>query len=99
MPTEESGDENEEFLQAFVSHEDALRSYARSLLPNWVVVDEVIQEASVVMWKKFDQLDSTDGFLPWAKVIVRFEALKAHPFFRGLEFVGDGQVTSLGGCG
>lgn len=73
----EQSPENEEFLRAFVGHEEALRSYARSLLPNWEVVDEVLQEASVVMWRKFDQLDSIEGFLPWAKVIVRFESLKA----------------------
>lgn len=68
---------NENFLRAFVRHEDALRAYARSLLPNWEVVDEVLQESSVVMWRKIDQLENDDGFLPWAKVIVRFEALKA----------------------
>lgn len=29
------------------------------------------------MWRKFDQLEDESGFLPWAKVIVRFESLKA----------------------
>ncbi|MEM9017454.1 MAG: RNA polymerase factor sigma-70, partial [Verrucomicrobiota bacterium] len=33
--------------------------------------------ASVVMWRKLDQLEDDSGFLPWAKVIVRYEALKA----------------------
>lgn len=28
------------------------------------------------MWRKLAQLESADGFLPWAKVIVRFEALR-----------------------
>lgn len=35
-----------------------------------------MQEASVVMWRKLGQLESADGFLPWAKVIVRFESLR-----------------------
>jgi RNA polymerase sigma-70 factor (ECF subfamily) len=65
-----------EFLRLFVKHEEALRAFARVLLPTWESVDEVMQEASVVMWKKLGQLDSADGFLPWAKVIVRFEALR-----------------------
>ena len=63
-----------EFLRLFVKHEQALRAYARVLLPSWEAVQEVMQEASVVMWNKLDQLETADGFLPWAKVIVRFES-------------------------
>lgn len=65
-----------DFLRLFVKSEEALRALARVLLPTWEAVDEVMQEASVVMWKKLGQLESADGFLPWAKVIVRFEALR-----------------------
>lgn len=65
-----------DFLRLFVKHEGALRAFARVLLPSWESVDEVMQESSVVMWRKLSQLDSADGFLPWAKVIVRFEALR-----------------------
>ena len=39
------------------------------------LVDEVIQEASVTLWQKFDQLRDEAGFLPWAKVVVRFKCL------------------------
>ena len=65
-----------DFLRLFLRHAAALQAFARVLLPTWDSVDEVLQQASVVMWKKLDQLDSEDGFLPWAKVIVRFEALR-----------------------
>ena len=65
-----------DFLRLFVKHEQALRAFARVMLPTWESVDEVIQESSVVMWKKLSQLDSADHFLPWAKMIVRFESLR-----------------------
>lgn len=65
-----------DFLRLFLRHAAALQAFARMLLPTWESVDEVLQQASVVMWKKLGQLDSADGFLPWAKVIVRFEALR-----------------------
>lgn len=68
---------NELFLRVFLRNEDDLRAYARALLPSWEAVDEVMQEASVVMWRKLDQLRNEDEFLPWAKVIVRYEALSA----------------------
>ncbi|GAB5515081.1 MAG: sigma-70 family RNA polymerase sigma factor [Rhodopirellula baltica] len=66
-----------DFMRLFVKHETALRAFARSILPNWNAVDDAIQEASVTMWQKFSQLDGEDGFLPWAKVILRFKCLNA----------------------
>ncbi len=72
---------DERFLRLFVTHEPALRAYARALVPNWDAVDEVNQEASLVIWRKLDLLETPEGFLPWAKVIVRFEALRARRNF------------------
>ncbi len=70
-------DREPNFMRLFVAHERELRAFARTLLPTWEVVEDVLQESSVVMWKKLDQLKDESGFLPWAKVIVRFEALHA----------------------
>jgi RNA polymerase sigma-70 factor (ECF subfamily) len=64
-----------DFMRLLMQHEPALRAFARSLLPNWTLVDEVIQEASLTLWQKFDQLDGEAGFLLWAKVVVRFKCL------------------------
>lgn len=66
-----------EFMRLFVRHERDLRVFARGLLPNWPAVDDVLQEASVVMWKKLNQLEKEGDFFTWARVIVRFEALRA----------------------
>lgn len=65
------------FVRLLMRHEPVLRAYARSLLPTWQMVDEVIQEASVTLWNKFADLRDEDGFLPWAKVVVRFKCLSA----------------------
>ena len=66
----------QDFLALLVKHEPAFRAYARSIVPDWDLVDEALQEASVVMWQKRGQLESTDGFLPWARVILRFKCLR-----------------------
>ncbi|MEM0969162.1 MAG: sigma-70 family RNA polymerase sigma factor [Verrucomicrobiota bacterium] len=76
METDTSHPSESDFAALFVQHETAFRAYARSLLPTWDAVDEVIQTASLVMWRKLDQVDLPDGFLPWGKVVVRFEAQK-----------------------
>jgi RNA polymerase sigma-70 factor (ECF subfamily) len=64
-------------MRLFVKHERNLRVFARSMLPNWPAVDDVLQEASVVMWKKLHQLEKEEDFFTWARVIVRYEALRA----------------------
>lgn len=85
-----------DFLRIFMQHENALRAFARALLPTWDAVDEVLQESSVVMWRKLAQLDSADHFLPWAKVIVRFEVLRLRRnFSRDRHVFGDAVIELL----
>jgi RNA polymerase sigma-70 factor, ECF subfamily len=84
-----------EFLPLFVKNEEALRAHARVLLPNWEAVDEVLQQASVVMWKKLSQLEDADEFLPWAKVIVRFESLRLRRSFARDRHVFSDEVVEL----
>ncbi|MCC9644368.1 sigma-70 family RNA polymerase sigma factor [Rhodopirellula sp. JC740] len=64
------------FLPLFLRHERELAGIARAYLPDWDAVDEVIQESSLVMWRKIDELQSDDDFVKWAQVIIRFEVLK-----------------------
>lgn len=70
-----------DILALLTEHEGALRAYARSLLPNWDAVDETLQDAFLVICQKVSQLETREAFLPWAKVIVRFEALKSRRKF------------------
>ena len=67
-----------DFMRLLLRHENALRAFARSLLPSWDAVDDVLQDASLIMWQKLAQLEEEDGFLPWGKVIVRFHCLRYH---------------------
>lgn len=84
------------FLKLFVANEKALRVYARALVPTWDAVDDILQEASLVMWRKLDQLDSSKHFLAWAKVIVRFEALRSRrKFARDRLVFGEELLTML----
>ena len=64
------------FLKLFIRHERALAGIARALLPDWEAVDDVLQESSVVMWRKIDQLNADEEFMAWGSVILRFEILR-----------------------
>ena len=69
--------DHEAFLRLFTRFEGNLRAFVASLLPTWEGVDEVMQESSIVLWKKFAEFDQTadDGFLDWSFMIARYEVL------------------------
>ena len=55
----------EEFVRLFVAHEGRLRAFIRSLLPTWADVDEVMQETSLVAWRKFGRFERGTNFMAW----------------------------------
>lgn len=71
--------QDETFMHLFTKHEGKVRAFVTSLLPRWEGVDEVMQETSLVMWRKFDQFDTSgpeQSFLNWSFMIARYEVLK-----------------------
>ena len=62
-PMPQSHPDQSDFMRLFVRHERDLRVFARTLLPNWPAVDDVLQEASVVMWRKAASVGKGGGFL------------------------------------
>ena len=66
----------EEFVRLYSQHEPALRAFVRSLTFHWQDTDEVMQETSLLLWRKFDQFEPGTSFLRWGCVVARFEALK-----------------------
>ena len=48
----------------------------RNILPGWGDVDEVMQQTSLVLWKKFEDYEDGSNFTSWACVVARFEALR-----------------------
>jgi RNA polymerase sigma-70 factor len=67
---------HKEFMALLMEHHSGLRGYLRSLVPTWSDVDDVIQQVSLVAWRKFDEFERGTNFLAWLMVIARFEALK-----------------------
>ena len=66
----------ESFVQVFARHEPGLRSFVRLLVPTWDDLDEVVQQACIVMWRKYGDFEPGTDFLSWACTIARFEVLK-----------------------
>ena len=69
-----------EFMQLFTHHQRRLYLHALALIPHPSYAEDVLQEASLIMWTRFDQFESGTNFLAWGSEIVRYKALE---FFRG----------------
>jgi len=63
----------EPFVQLLAKHEPAVRAFIFSLLPNWADAEEVMQDTSLVIWRKFDQFVPGTNFLRWACRIAELE--------------------------
>ena len=56
----------EEFATLYGAHQRAVVLYLTSLLPTPADVDDVLQEASVVLWREFSTFEPGTNFRAWA---------------------------------
>jgi RNA polymerase sigma-70 factor, ECF subfamily len=77
-PGPEPGDRPEkvkQFLRLFLKNERRLYAYVLTLLPNRADAEDVLQEASLVLWDKFDDEHPPDDFAAWGCRIAYFKVL------------------------
>jgi RNA polymerase sigma-70 factor (ECF subfamily) len=72
---EENAAFHEQFLRLFTANEAAIRAYVRRLVPTRDDAADVMQGISLVLWKKFAELDDLDGFRKWSFGVARYETL------------------------
>ena len=53
-----------------------LVAYARAVLGNYTAAEDVVQEAMLVVVRKFDQFQEGTSMLAWCRAIVRLEVLR-----------------------
>jgi len=71
----EQDDIHEQFLMLLTANEPAIRAYVRRLVPARDDAADVMQGISLVLWKKFTELDEPDAFRRWAFGVARYETL------------------------
>jgi len=59
-------DLHEEFMRTFIGAEPKLRAYASACGLTREQVDDLAQEAALVLWRRQESYDRTRPFLPWA---------------------------------
>jgi len=71
-----AGNAAERFAELFREHGRAIYGHVRALVPHASDADEVFQETSVTLWRKFDQYQPHTDFRAWACRIAYYKVLK-----------------------
>ena len=64
------------FVQLFAKHQCALNSFVSSLVPTRADAEDVLQETSLALWKKWTDYDVTRDFFRWACGIAHIEVVR-----------------------
>ncbi|MCG8587479.1 MAG: sigma-70 family RNA polymerase sigma factor [Pirellulales bacterium] len=66
---------HEEFVGLLVKHQQSLFSYIRTLVPQHADAEDLLQQVSLVLWRKFDDFEPGSEFLAWSCRVAYFEVL------------------------
>lgn len=66
---------HELFLTHFAANEPAIRAFVRRLVPTRQDAADVMQNVTLVLWRKFKELDKPGDFRRWAFGVARYETL------------------------
>ena len=66
---------SDEFLELVASCQSRLFGYLYSLLHNMEDTEDVLQQTTLAMWRRFGEYDRSRNFFTWARQFAKFNAL------------------------
>lgn len=66
---------HDNFLRLYSSALPTLRRYVMASIRDYHQAEDVLQQAALVLWKKFDQYNAAQSFVSWAMGVTRNELL------------------------
>lgn len=71
----DSSERTEEFVGLFTLNARRIFGFILSLHPHVADAEEIFQETSTVLWRRFDQFESGTDFLAWACQVARYKVM------------------------
>lgn len=71
----DNNDKHEAFVALYVRHQAAIQSFVLALVPDFAAAEDIVQQASLTMWRKFDQYQEGTSFRNWAFQIAKFTTM------------------------
>jgi RNA polymerase sigma-70 factor, ECF subfamily len=66
-------DRTEEFVRLLTANSRGIYTYIRALVPRQADADDIFQETSAVLWRKFGDFQAGTAFRKWAMSVASFE--------------------------
>lgn len=86
----------DQFARLYTAHHHDLYRYILTLVPHVHDAQEVLQDTSVALWRKVDDYDTAEPFLPWARRFAHNEVLNhRRKFARSRSRLSDAVVEQL----
>ncbi len=82
MPRSTHSEDAFEVQKLFVRHSSAIRSFILSLVPEFELADDILQDVFVVVTEKAHTFEPGTNFLAWARKIARNKIMSAQQRFR-----------------
>jgi RNA polymerase sigma-70 factor (ECF subfamily) len=83
------------FVRLLLQHQNDLLRYILPLVGCLDDAQDVLQETATALWRKFDQYDPQQPFLPWARRFARNEVLMHHRKRRRYTFLTEELIDTL----
>ncbi len=71
-------DEGSHFVTQLTACQHRIYAFILTLVPNWSDADDLMQETTEVMWRKFRDEDEIHDFCAWGKAIARNKIMNFH---------------------
>lgn len=68
-------DRTEAFVELLTLHQRRLYGFIYTLVPSQADAEDLLQQTSLILWRKFEEFDLGSDFAAWACRIARFEVL------------------------
>lgn len=65
----------EQFLRLLMLNDRRIYAYILSIVPNVSDADDIMQETSAIMWRKFSDFKSDMSFVAWGLTIARYQIM------------------------
>ena len=68
-------DRGEQFVRLYLQNQKRIQGLILALVPKGADADDILQEASAVMWQKFAEFELGTNFAAWALRIARYQVM------------------------
>ncbi len=84
-----------QFLQLYSIHQSRFYAYIITIVANLADADDIFQETTTEMWRKFDQFSLGSDFVAWGMTIARYKIMEYHRHRKKSILFGDDTIETL----